>query len=81
MRDRATLYLAELGGKAGGVEAVDVQWDLPARNLDKSLRSYLDNGGEAPFSLVRLDACLLASGGRACVHALCQVTRCMLLRR
>lgn len=71
MRDRATLYLAELGGKAGGVEAVDVQWDLPARNLDKSLRSYLDNGGDAPFSLVRLGTCLLVSGGRACVHALC----------
>ena len=53
VRDRATLYLAELGGKAGGVEAVDVQWDVPARNLEKSLRSYLDNGGEAPFSLVR----------------------------
>lgn len=53
VRDRATLYLAELGGKAGGVEAVDVQWDVPARNLEKSLRTYLDNGGEAPFSLVR----------------------------
>ena len=53
MRDRATLYLAELGGKAGGVEAVDVQWDVPVRNLEKSLRTYLDNGGEAPFSLVR----------------------------
>ena len=53
MRDRATLYLAELGGKAGGVEAVEVQWDVPARNLEKSLRTYLDNGGEAPFSLVR----------------------------
>jgi hypothetical protein len=54
VRDRATLYLAELGGKAGGAEAVDVHWDLPARNLEKSLRAYLDNGGEAPFSLVRL---------------------------
>ena len=53
VRDRATLYLAELDGKAGGLEAVDVQWDIPARNLEKSLRAYLDNGAEAPFDLVR----------------------------
>ncbi|KAK9837106.1 hypothetical protein WJX81_003075 [Elliptochloris bilobata] len=58
VRDRATLYLAELGGKAGGVEAVDVQWDLPARNLEKSLRSYLENGGEGPFSLAAVPRAL-----------------------
>ncbi len=52
MRDRATLYLAELDGLAGGPEAINVQWTIPAKNLEKSLREYLDNGTNAPFQLV-----------------------------
>ncbi len=53
MRDRATLYLAELDGRAGGPDAIDVHWAIPAKNLEKSLRAYLDNGTDAPFDLVR----------------------------
>ena len=52
VRDRATLHLAELDGKAGGLAAVHVQWNIPAKNLEKSLRAYLENGTDAPFDLV-----------------------------
>lgn len=52
MRDRATLYLAELDGHAGGPDAIDVKWTIPAKNLEKSLRQYLDNGTDTPFNLV-----------------------------
>ena len=44
VRDRATLYLAELDGHAGGPQAIDVQWNIPPKNLEKSLRAYLENG-------------------------------------
>lgn len=52
VRDRATLYLAELDGHAGGPEAIDVHWSIPPKNLEKSLRAYLENGTDAPFDLV-----------------------------
>ena len=52
VRDRATLYLAELDGLAGGPQAVAVHWGIPAKNLEKSLRAYLENGTDAPFDLV-----------------------------
>ena len=29
-----------------------VQWNIPAKNLEKSLRAYLENGTDAPFDLV-----------------------------
>ncbi|CAL8463056.1 g2590 [Coccomyxa elongata] len=51
VRDRATLYLAELDGHAGGPEAIDVHWSIPPKNLEKSLRAYLENGTDAPFDL------------------------------
>ena len=60
MRDRATLYLARLDGRAGGPEAVDVHWGLPAKNLEKALRAHLDSGSDAPFDLVRPPACAAA---------------------
>jgi hypothetical protein len=52
VRDRATLYLAELDGLAGGPAAITVQWNIPAKNLERSLRAYLENGSDAPFDLV-----------------------------
>ena len=54
VRDRATLHLAELNGLAGGPAAISVQWNIPAKNLEKSLRAYLANGTDAPFDLVTL---------------------------
>ena len=54
VRDRATLHLAELNGLAGGPAAINVQWNIPAKNLEKSLRAYLENGTDAPFDLVTL---------------------------
>ena len=52
VRDRGTLHLAELNGLAGGPAAINVQWNIPAKNLEKSLRAYLENGTDAPFDLV-----------------------------
>lgn len=52
VRDRATLYLSQLTGHAGGEEAVQQQWDVPAKNLEASLRSYLQNGAQQAFDLV-----------------------------
>lgn len=65
VRDRATLYLAELDGHAGGPQAIDVQWNIPPKNLEKSLRAYLENGTDAPFDLVSPLATLLFSFLRA----------------
>ena len=60
VRDRATLHLAELNGKAGGLAAVKVQWNIPAKNLEKSLRAYLENGTDAPFDMVSAQlSCIL----------------------
>ena len=52
VRDRATLYLSQLAGSAE--EAVQPQWDVPAKNLEASLRAYLQNGATQAFDLVRL---------------------------
>ena len=52
VRDRATLYLAELDRLAGGPAAITVQWNIPAKNLEKSLRAYLENSPDAAFDLV-----------------------------
>ena len=52
VRDRATLYLSQLTGHAGGEEAVQQSWDVPAKNLEASLRSYLQNGVQQAFDLV-----------------------------
>ena len=65
VRDRATLHLAELDGKAGGLAAVKVQWNIPAKNLEKSLRAYLENGTDAPFDMVSAQlSCILRRGRR-----------------
>lgn len=52
VRDRATLYLSQLTGSAE--EAVQPQWDVPAKNLEASLRAYLQNGATQAFDLVSL---------------------------
>lgn len=54
VRDRATLELAQLNGLAGGPAAISVQWNIPAKNLEKALRAYLENGTDVPFDLVSL---------------------------
>lgn len=51
VRDRATLYLSQLNGSGGGEEAVQPQWDVPAKNLEASLRAYLQNGAQQAFDL------------------------------
>lgn len=53
VRDRATLYLSQLGGGGGGGpgEAVQPQWDVPSKNLEASLRAYLQNGAQQAFDL------------------------------
>jgi len=52
VRDRATLYLSQLEGGGSGEEAVQPQWDVPFKNLEASLRAYLQNGAQHAFDLV-----------------------------
>lgn len=51
VRDRATLYLKQLTGQAGGPEAIRNAWPVPGANLENSLQSYLEGPTDAPFSL------------------------------
>ena len=52
VRDRATLHLAELQGEAGSQD-MQAAWDIPSRNLEQSLQSYLEASDQAtPFHLV-----------------------------
>jgi hypothetical protein len=52
VRDRATLYLDQLGGVAGGTEAITAPWAVPGTNLEAALKAYLDGPTDAPFDLV-----------------------------
>ena len=56
MRDRATLYLKQLSGGAGGAAAISRQWQLSARSLEESLQRYLEGPADAPFDLVQTPA-------------------------
>lgn len=50
MRDRATLYVEQLSGSAGGVEAVVEKPErLPLRNLENALQQYLAGPMDKPF--------------------------------
>lgn len=52
MRDRATLYVEQLSGKAGGVGAlVEKAPRLPLKNLEAALQIYLAGSTEVPFDL------------------------------
>ena len=62
VRDRATLHLAELQGEAGSQD-MQAAWDIPSRNLEQSLQSYLEDSDQAtPFTLVSAPT----PPGRAC---------------
>ena len=56
VRDRATLYLRELGSLNGSTptqsDYIDLKWTLPNKNLETCLRQYLENGATQPFDLV-----------------------------
>jgi hypothetical protein len=52
VRDRATLYLHQLQGEAGGPSAVVADWNIPFKNLEKALQGYLEGPCEAAFDLV-----------------------------
>lgn len=51
VRDRATLYLAQLDGLAGGPEAVEVHMDTNLVALERSLKEYLSGPTDRPFDL------------------------------
>ena len=53
MRDRATLYLEQLEGRAGGFDAITADGRLSAKNLESSLLQYLEGPLDAPFDVVR----------------------------
>lgn len=53
MRDRATLHLAQLGGKAGGPKSITSQPDLSLASLERSLGEYIESQHtEQPFDMV-----------------------------
>ena len=57
MRDRATLYVEQLGGKAGGIEAiVEKPERLPLKNLETALQEYLAGSTDDPFDLEAVPA-------------------------
>lgn len=51
VRDRAMLYLEQLGGTAGGPEAITNPWAVPGTNLEAALKAYLEGPTDAPFDL------------------------------
>lgn len=52
VRDRATLHLQQLEGKAGGPEAVQPRVDVNLSALERSLADYLAGPTDKPFDLV-----------------------------
>lgn len=57
MRDRATLYLKQIAGQAGGAAAITSVGQLSAKNLEESLHRYLEGPMDAPFDLVGPKPC------------------------
>jgi len=51
VRDRATLYLAQLEGRAGGPAKVKNHMRLPVKNIEATLKSYAANPTGEPFDL------------------------------
>mmetsp|Transcript_62 Transcript_62/g.100 ORF Transcript_62/g.100 Transcript_62/m.100 type:complete len:901 (-) Transcript_62:1459-4161(-) len=51
VRDRATLYLAQLGGTAGGPGAISAQPDVSLSALEKQLAEYLAGPTDRPFDM------------------------------
>ena len=66
VRDRATLYLEQLDGEAGGPGAITANWTLSAKNLEAALQTYLEGPAEAPFDLV-CKTCFLRPGPLVCL--------------
>ena len=62
VRDRATLYLEQLEGRAGGFDAITVDAQLSAKNLEAALLKYLDGPLDAPFDAVRVAATMRGPG-------------------
>ncbi|KAG2436060.1 hypothetical protein HYH02_011571 [Chlamydomonas schloesseri] len=51
VRDRATLHLEQLEGKAGGPEAVQPRLDVNLLAMEKALTDYLAAGTDKPFDI------------------------------
>jgi hypothetical protein len=56
VRDRATLYLAQLNGLVGGPEAVEVHMDANLVALERCLKEYITGPTDRAFDLVRAAA-------------------------
>lgn len=52
VRDRATLHLEQLEGKAGGPDAVQPRLDVNLVAMEKALADYLAVGTDKPFDIV-----------------------------
>eukprot|EP00803_Ostreobium_quekettii_P000175 evm.model.scf_4418.1 EVM.evm.TU.scf_4418.1 scf_4418:1497-6935(-) len=51
VRDRATLYIEQLGGNAGGPDAVNASVEIPLKNLEESLKEYLSGSTDVEFDV------------------------------
>jgi len=51
VRDRATLYLTQLEGRAGGPGKVKNLMKLPVKNIEATLKNYMSNPSSEPFDL------------------------------
>lgn len=52
VRDRATMYLKQLGGLAGGIPAMSLTLDVSVQGLEKALQEYISAGStDRPFDI------------------------------
>lgn len=74
MRDRATLHLEQLEGKAGGPDAVQPRVDVNLVAMEKALADYLAGHTDKPFDIV--------SGPVECITCIpCMLVRASLCQR
>lgn len=52
VRDRATIFIEQLTGSAGGVSEVTMQPSFPLKNLEAALEEYLKGPMDQPFDVV-----------------------------
>jgi coatomer protein complex subunit gamma len=55
VRDRCTLYLAHLEGRAGSPELIKASIDVPLANLERDLQAYLAGPMDADFDIDSVD--------------------------
>lgn len=70
VRDRATMYLAQLAGQAGGPQHMGAQLDVSLIGLEKQLNEYVGGATDRPFDMVGGSTngmCVIASSLEAAI--------------